>query len=268
MTIKIKHLLFSALLGGTVFTACEKNQLNLSDNLDTSGGGYFKLGWFSPGLNTQGVQLKINGVRMSNQLGYGTGFTSTTTYAMPFPGGGLNTGGNNKNDYLSVDTGNIEVMLSVPKKGTNTDSITVITTTMKIEKGKYYSLIVCDSFPNATSYTLDDNVNYADSGFYRLNFTNTIPNVGAGVDFTLSNSNSGFKVLASDVQYKAATGFKDFPYTGGSDTFRIRKTGTTAILATYTTSSVTNKRCFTVAARGYISAAGVRAPAISLIFNK
>lgn len=272
MKINIKHILCSAAIGSLIgLSACEKNELNLSNSIDPSAGGYFKLGWFSPGLASQGVQLKINGVRLSNQLGYGYTSTSTTAaYAMPYPGGGLNTGGNNKNDYLAVDTGTIQVSLSVPKKGTNEDSINVLATTVNISKGKYYTLMVCDSFPNAQAYVLDDNTTYADSGYYRYNITNTIPNLGdAGIDFLLSNSNGGgVKVLASDVKYKQSTGFQAFPWVGGSDTLRIRKTGTTTILGTYTTSSVTNKRCFTLVARGYVGATSVRAPSISIIFNK
>lgn len=272
MKINYKHKLCSAILGGLVFLmACEKNELNLSSNtIDPSNGGYFKLGWFSPGLSTQGVQLKINGVRVSNQLGFGyTATTTTAGYAMPFPGGGLNTGGNNKNDYLAVDTGTIEVSLTVPKKGTNVDSIEVLTTTMNIEKGKYYSLIVCDSFPNAQSFVLDDNTTYADSGFYRYNFTNTIPNIPSGVDYLLSNSNGGgIKVLATGVKYKTSTGFIDFPHVGGSDTLRVRISGTSTILGTYTTSAITNRRCYTMVARGYLGATGVRAPNLSIIYNK
>lgn len=257
----------SAILCSTLLMmACEKNKLNLSDNQDPSGGGYFKLGWFSPGLNTQGVQLKINGQRVSNQLGYR--FTSTTTYVMPFPGGGLNTGGNNKNDYLAVDTGTIEISLSVPKVGTNEDSISVLTTSMDIEHGKYYSLMVTDSFPAATSYILNDDVEYADSGFIRLNFTNSIPNVGTGVDFLVTNTAGTDQVLATGVQYKASTGFITLPLVTGTNTFKIRKTGTTTFLGTYGTSSVTNKRCFTVVARGYVGGTGIRVPAISLIYNK
>jgi hypothetical protein len=266
----IGKLSSAILFGSLLLMACEKNKLELSENIDPSNGGYFKLGWFSPGLNTQGVQLKINGVRVSNQLGYM--FTSTNTtaaYAMPFPGGGLNTGGNNKNDYLAVDTGKIEVSLAVPKKGTNEDSILVHTTTMNISKGKYYSLIVTDSFPAAASYVQNDDTEYADSGFIRLNFTNAIPNLGAGLDFLVTNSAGTDMVLATNVQYKSSTGFITLPLVTGTNTFKLRKTGTTAIIgATYGTGGVTNKRCFTVVGRGYLGATGVRQPSISIVFNK
>jgi hypothetical protein len=256
------------LCGLMLLMACEKNTLNLQEIKDPSSGSYFKLGWFSPGLTSQGVQLKVNGVRQSNQLGYGTGFTSTTTYAMPFPGGGLNTGGNNKNDYLSVDTGTLQIAITVPKKGTSDDSIVVLNTAVPVSKGKYYTLIVTDSFPAAKSYVLSDDVDYADSGFIKLNFTNAIANNTAGVDFLVTNTSATDQVLASNVQFKGSTGFLTFPLVVGTNTFKIRKTGTATILGTYATSSVTNKRCFTVVARGYEGATGVRIPTLSLIFNK
>jgi hypothetical protein len=268
--MKYKNIikLCSALICGSVLLmGCEKNKLNLSDNIDPSNGGYFKLGWVSPGMNTQGVQLKINGQRVSNQLGFR--FTSTTQYVMPFPGGGLNTGGNNKNDYLAVDTTDLQIELSIPKAGTNEDSLKVYSTTMKIGRGKYHTLMVADSFPNVTSYVLDDNTTYADSGFVRLNFTNAIPNVGAGVDFLVTNTSGTDIVLASNIQYKESSGFITIPLVTGTNTFKLRKNGTTATLGTtYGTSSVTNKRCFTVVARGHVGKTGIWGPAISLIFNK
>jgi hypothetical protein len=188
---------------------------------------------------------------------------------MPFPGGGLNTGGNNKNDYLAVPTGNIEVKLSVPKRGTNEDSITVLTTTMAVEMGKYYSLIVTDSFPAAQSYVLNDDVAYADSGSIKLRFTNAIPNVGGPVDFLRSNTTTGInQVVASNVNYKAATDFITLPVVAGTDTIKVRRSGTTAFLATYSTGSLSNRRVFTVVSRGYINATTVRAPSISIIYNR
>ena len=257
-------ILFSSLL--LIVSGCEKNELNLNKNAVLSDGAFFKLGWFSPGLTTQGVQLKINGERVSNLLGLG--FTSTTQYSMPFPGGGLNTGGNNKSDYLNVVPGNVEVSLSLPKKGTNEDSILILKSTLALEKGISYTWIVTDSFPAAKSYLLTDTVALADSGFIRLKFTNAIPNVGAGVDFLVSNTAGANQVLATNVNFQTAVGFLRIPFVPGSNTFSIRKTGTTTNLATYATSSLTNKRSYTVVARGYSGATGTRAPGISLIYNK
>ena len=269
--MRYSYKIFFVFTAATIFMlGCKKNELRLKDLIDPSEDAFFKLGWFSPGLNTQGVQLKINGQRMSNQLGFG--FTATTTtagYAMPFPGGGLNTGGNNKNDYLAVPAGAVAVSLSVPKKGTAEDSIVVLNTTLNTEKGKYYSLIVTDSFPAAQSYVLNDDVEYADSGFIKLNFTNAIPNVGGTLDFLRSNTTTGInQVVAPAVAFKASTGFLVLPSVAGADTIKIRKTGTTPILAFYTTSALTNKRAFTVVSRGYIGATGVRAPSLSIVFNK
>lgn len=251
-----------------VLVGCDKNELRLQDTVDPSNGAYFKLGWFSPAINTQGVQLKINNQRQSNQLGFG--FTSTTTYAMPFPGGGLNTGGNNKSDYLMVPAGALEVSLSVPKKGTNEDSILVLKTNVNVEQGKYYTMMVSDSFPNAQSYILNDNATYADSGFIKLKFTNAIPNVGGNLDFLRSNKTTGInEVVATGVAYKAATDYLTLPFVTGSDTIKIRKTGTTTVLASYATSSIQNRRAYTVAARGYVGATLTRIqPAVSIIYNK
>jgi hypothetical protein len=257
-------ILFSSLL--LIATGCKKNELNLNKNAVLSDGAFFKLGWFSPGLTSQGVQLKVNGARVSNLLGLG--YTSTTQYAMPFPGGGLNTGGNNKSDYLNVTPGTVEVSLSIPKKGTNEDSVLILKTNLTLEKAISYTWIVADSFPSAKGYLLTDTVALADSGFIRLKFTNAMTNVGAGVDFLVSNTAGANQVLATNVDFQNAVGFMKVPFVTGTNTFAIRKTGTTTNLATYATSSLTNKRSYTVVARGYSGATSTRAPGISLIYNK
>jgi hypothetical protein len=138
MKISFKNI---AALGmvGLLLGSCKKNELNLNKNAVETDGAFLKIGWFSPATSTQGVQLKINDTRVSYLLGLG--FTSTTQYAMPYPGGGLNTGGNNKSDYLSVAPGTLKVSLSVPKKGTNTDSISVISGDVTVEQGKFYKVI-------------------------------------------------------------------------------------------------------------------------------
>lgn len=248
------------------FGGCKKNELNLNKNAVDADGGFFKLGWFSPALSTQGVQLKIDGARVSNLLGLG--YTSTTNYAMPYPGGGLNTGGNNKSDYLNVTAGSHEVIISIPQRNTNNDSVMILKTAIDVAKGAFKTLIVTDSFPNAQAYLLNDTTVLADSGFVRINFTNAIPNVGGGLDFLVTNSAGTNTVLASNVMYKSATFFLNVPYVTGTYTFAIRKNGTTTNLATYATSSLTNKRVYTLVGRGYLSATGTRAPAISLIYNR
>ncbi len=247
--------------------SCKKNQLNLSNTLATDNAAYLKIHWLSPSFLTQGVQVKINNVRVSNLLGLG--YTSTTQYAMPFPGGGLNTGGNNKSDYLLVDAGEMEVSISVPKKGTNEDSIVINKTTVSAEKGKYYSLTVCDSFPAAQSFILPDDVNYADSGYNYLRFINTVPNAGSNLDFLVTNTSGTDIVLATNIPFKGSTAFLKIPWISGTNTFKLRKTGTTTTYGTtYATSSITNKRCYTVAARGYNTGTGVRAPTFSIVYNK
>jgi hypothetical protein len=252
-----------------VVNGCTKNELQLSDNINPAGGSYFKLNWMSPAITTQGVRLKINNEILSGPLGLGAAFTSTTQYAMPFPGGGLNTGGNNKNDYLSVPAGSFTVSLVITKAGTNIDSIVVLApVNMTIDPDAFASLVVTDSFPAATSYTLDDNVQYADSGYFKLKLTNAIPNAGP-IDFLVTNTRVTDSLIATGIDYKKATAFLNLPFVAGAVTVKYRKPGTTAILnAVYSTSSMTNKRVFTGVARGYVGATGTRAPNISFIFNK
>ena len=258
-------LYFAAIL---LITGCEKNTLRLSNTEDPSSGSFLKLGWFSPSINTQGVILRVNGVALSNQIGFG--FSSTSNYAMPYPGGGLNTGGDNKNDYLSVPAGEVAVSLVIPKKGTAIDSIVVLApTAIKTDAGKYYSFMVADSFPAVSSFLLNDDASYADSGYFKLRFTNAIPNAGT-VDFLLTNTRVTDSLVATGIDYKSSTGFITLPYVTGAVSFKIRKTGTTTIYnaTPYSTSSLTNKRVYSMVARGYVGATGTRAVTYSYIFNK
>jgi hypothetical protein len=253
-----------------MLASCEKNELRLSNNQDPTGMAFFKLAWMSPATNTQGVQLKINGERLSNQLGLGAAFTSTTQYAMPFPGGGLNTGGNNKSDYLAVAPGSLSISLSIPKVGTSTDSIVVLApTTITVEANKYATFIVTDSFPAATSYLVADDVEFADSGYFKLRLTNAIPNAGP-LDFLMTNTRVTDSLVVGGLDYKKATDFLKLPYVAGTVSFKLRKTGTTTVVNTtiYATSSLTNKRVFTCVARGYVGGTGTKLPTISYIFNK
>src|SRR5687767_8945628 len=70
--------------------------------------------------NNPGIQVKLNNTRVSNVLPFRT----------PFPGGGFNTGGGSTNDYLEVTPGQTELKISVPNAGKETDSVTLLTSSL------------------------------------------------------------------------------------------------------------------------------------------
>src|SRR6185436_986815 len=87
---------------GILITACKKNELTVSPYDYNDGRALFKINYACDYALNRGVQIKINDTRVSNNI----------TYATPFPGGGLNTGGSNNADYMTVSPGANVVKLS------------------------------------------------------------------------------------------------------------------------------------------------------------
>src|SRR4051812_3638195 len=82
-----------------------------------SGMAFLKVNFNSSYAANPSVQFAVNKTRVS-------GLITTRT---PYPGGGYNTGGNNYPDYLTVNPGNIEFGVAIPKKNTNADSVVLLT---------------------------------------------------------------------------------------------------------------------------------------------
>lgn len=187
------------------------------------------------------VQVKINGVKSSATV-------LQTRY--PFPGGGFNTLGGSTGDYLPVNPGSTEVLLSIPKRGTSVDSVEIFKTTINMAPGKHYSLHVADTL-SRKGLLVEEDITYPDSGFVRFRFANLMPNVPA-VDLYI-----GAEKVASNIAFMAIGDSFTLPIsqTNISSTWAIRPAGalpTSTALATYlSTSTLLNKRVYTVFATGY-----------------
>ena len=189
-------------------------------------------------------QIKINGQRVSLLI--------PSRY--PYPGGGYNTSGDSRADYLPIKTGTNEVSFTIPKKGTNIDSVELYKTTVNVATGKAYSLHVSDT-TSATSapksLLVEDDFAIPDSGFVKFRFVHLMPGVGP---LDLYN---GTTLVKSNVSYLSASDFFTLPIgapTGAA--WSIRLTGsaaTSTAIATYSSAStITNRKVYTVFATGYI----------------
>lgn len=240
---------------GILFLACEKNELTVSPYEYTGDKALFKVNYACAYGNNRGVQVKINDVRVSNNI----------TFATPFPGGGLNTGGSNNADYLAVTPGSNTVKFSIPKTGTDEDSIVLHEAVVKLEPGMYQTLHLSDTAENIKSILLNDPAEKEDSGFVQFRFINLIPN-STGLDLYF-----GTRKLVGNLGYQNVSDtFKIAAGATGAWALRLPG-GTTAIGTTYTSTSTTvNQRVFTVYARGYLNlpAADARSPKVSLLYNK
>jgi hypothetical protein len=242
-----------------MITACEKNEITLDDATIVEDDALFKLGYFSPNSSNPGVQLKINDARVSYLF----------TNATPFPGGGYNTGGSSNSDYVVVKPGQTKVSISIPKKGTNEDSIVVLNTTVNLEARKKYSMFTSDTIPNVKAFMVEDVFVTPDSGFAKVRFTNLMANVPA-VDFYQNGI-----LIKANVALNTCTDFMDISIANNPSNFQIRPAGalaTTTALAVYpaaATFTLTNTRIYTIIARGYSGTTDTqRKPNVSLILNR
>lgn len=255
--MKKNHIfLFVIVFTGSLFWACKKNVLTVSPYDYTDGQALLKINYSCPYFRNPGVQIKINGEKVSSLI----------TYSTPYPGGGLNTGGNTFADYLSVKPGNNTIGLSIPKANSTEDSVLLFQTQAELTANDYQTLHFTDTAANTQAVLLKDASNKPDSGFTQCTFVNLIPNSTLDLYF-------GTTKVASNVAYKQAT--QPFLLTAGAgttDAWSLKTTGTTTTVGTaYTSAStVANQRVFTVYSRGYLGLAttDIRSPKISFAYNK
>lgn len=249
----LKYSLFT-FLAGTLLWSCKKNVLTVSPYDYTDGKALLKINYSSPYAKNPAVQIKINGEKVS----------SLVTYSTPYPGGGLNTGGNTYADYLSVNPGMNSLRLSIPKAGSTDDSVVLYETSINLFADQYQTVHFTDTAANTQAVWVRDADNKPDSGLVQYTFVNLIP--GSNLDLYF-----GTTKVASDVAYKQATAPFTLP-AGTSNTWSLRMAGgTTTIGTTYSsTSTVANQRVFTVYSRGYLGlpTTDIRSAKISFAYNK
>lgn len=236
--MKITSLLLAVMLaGGALLLSCEKNTFNLTTRTEVVNTARLKVGYFSPTVPNPAAQLKINGERVSPNLVYNT----------PFPGGGLNTLGLNHSDYLSFEPGNLNFSFSIQKVGTSEDSVKLLEFSQQLD-AKRYTLFVTDSFPNATSVLVQDDVDRpTDSGKVRIKFVHLIPDAGP-LDFYRDNVK-----IASNVEYKQVTEYMDIFAGNVSYYVKLAGTNTTINVAAGNKINPVAGRIYTFFARGWKS---------------
>ncbi len=256
---KIKYSIGTLVVSAFLLAGCDKDEnIKLRDVEIVNNNALLKIAYFSPTQRNPNVQIKINGMRVSNLV----------IYATPFPGGGYNTQGSSNSDYLSIVPGSTKVTISLPKAGTNEDSLEILNTTVNLQGSKQYTLFTSDSIPALSSFLQEDIVVVPDSGYAKVRFVNLMPNLPA-VDFYRNNV-----LIKANVALNTVTDFDTASIALNPSQFHIRPAGalpSTTAIAVYpagVTFTLTNKRSYTILARGYAgSALSVIKPNISLIVN-
>jgi hypothetical protein len=247
-----------------IFAGCKKasgdNVFSEYDIVDEAATALIKINYNVAFYNNPSTQIKINGVRVS---------AANIQNRTPFPGGGLNTLGGNTGDYLPVTPGNTTISITVPKKGTNIDSLDVFTTTASLAAGKRYSLHVTDTLTRK-GLLIDEDASVPDSGFVRMRFVNLMPTTPA-VDLYI-----GAVKVSSNIAYMAISDKFLLPTSqaGISTVWSIRAAGaaaTSTAIATYTSAStLQNQRVYTAYAIGYTtypsSGTDIRKPYVAFYY--
>lgn len=256
---KIFFLVFCGVVT-MLFVGCDREIDPLAEYIvPTESDARLKLNVVSVYQKNPSFQISVNNVRVSNLI----------TARTPFPGGGYNTGGDNRPDYLLVKPGANNVSVAIPKVGTNVDSVVLFNGSVNLTAGKHYTLHVTDTAANTKMVLVEDDVSNADTASSKYRFINLMPDVPA-VDFYY-----GTTVVAANVPYLSITA----PFTMKNPTthlaWTIRQAGaapTSTALATYTSANTAiSTRNYVVFAEGYKAITGTtdpRRPFVSFFHTK
>jgi hypothetical protein len=257
--MKKLSIIVSVFAGIIFLSGCKKEAEKIADfSFTPSSQALLKVNFVSNYAANPGVQISINKIRVSNLISART----------PFPGGGFNTGGGSNPGYLEVTPGSVELSVAIPKKNTNTDSVTLFDKTITLEAGKYYTAHITDTGTNAKVVVLTDDLSAPEYAKAKYRFVNLMPNVAA-VDLYY-----GTTLVASNVPYLQSSNYFSILVAGTTaQAWNVRESGTGptgTVLATYTSSNtIITNRIYTAFALGYKGATdAARKPYVSFLYNK
>jgi hypothetical protein len=257
-----------------LFSSCEKVALTQKEELDPGSAARVKFGYFTAlsASTNRNVHIKVNDERVTNLL----------TYAISFPGGGFNQGGQTFADYIAVNSSitkvPVNLRIAIPNFNKNTDSVVLFNGSVTLTEKIKQTVMFTDTMPNIQATVLNDETTDPSIAVAKFKFFNGIPNAG-NIDFYVTSS-AGTFLAASNVPYKGVSGYFETPVTGlGNITFSMYRAGTsptsnanlvgggTSTNHPYSTSGLGNGRVYTVLARGYtgVSLSDARRPQPTLI---
>ena len=228
--------------------SCDRNEINYGETEYVSAtDAVVKLNYASLYPDNRYVFIKFNGKRV----------TPLIRGREPYPGGGLNTYGDLRADFLSIKPGDIKVEVALPhKKDDGLDSIILYSTNVRLAPGKSYTVHFADTGILTKSVLTEESFAMPDSGYARYRFINLMPNVPEidlyyGQSATVHNAD---KKIASNIKYLESSDYITLNRAAGR-TWKIRPAGAaanTTAITTYTSANATlNQRNYTIFALGY-----------------
>lgn len=257
---RIVTILVCFFLPATLFIACEKNELRLTQYELPADKSFVRFVFLSP--NTPSVMIKVNGIKIngSNTPGNGGLFPSTSTnpdYAAVVPDGA--------------------VRLSLPNTGTANDSVLIYTGSLSLTANKYYSVVLSDTGADRTLFAVEDKLGaLPDSGFANIRFINGLGKSGP-LSLIKIDSTSATVVardtLVRNIAFKSGTEFIKVPISPVNSFLRYRVINAAGITiggtVTPPAANSSNKRSLTFFAGGVNNGTGATAPyLIGFIYNQ
>jgi hypothetical protein len=221
--MKNKIITFSMIAVVLLTTACQKKTRDITPQRDPSRLVYMQ--WFNATVNAARNFTYVNGMQINGtSMTYGSVFPGTA-YAFAFNDG-----------YTGI----------IVKDTLTTATQLPINFTEFLTAGKNYTLFTYDTTTTAKKMLVDNNLEVLTDGTSRIRFANFIysPLAVPNVDVFSVKKNAN---IFTNIPVNTVSGF--IPAESGSDTWHIRQTGTTTILAQLTATLMAN-RSYTAVYRG------------------
>jgi hypothetical protein len=245
------YILFLVAAMGVAISGCEKNGLRSVDMMKSENDVYTKVYFYPPEIRQLPPPLQPGSMMKIGETKMGASFF----YSLVTPA--------NAGVFQILPAGNQEVRFTIPEAGTTKDSITFFTTHLNFEKGKYYSLFVCDTNSTMKMIQVEDDYTAPKEGFGKLRFAHIMMGLGP-IDIKLDNGT----VIYENVDYQTILPFVEFDMNTVYN-FRVYKAGTNTLMYSHTNVPIQNGRFYTVLLRGWVGKATADGgPILTRINNK
>lgn len=178
----------------------------------------------------------------------------------PYPGGGYNTRGDSRPDFLRIAEGQVNIKVCLPYSVDNgLDSVVLKEMTVAFQGGKQYTVQIADTAANTKMFVTEESLARPDSSFASYRFINLMPNVesldlyyGAAATTAEPTQDS---LVAKNIKFGQISEYFTIRR-AAARTWKIRRSGdpvtNASVLASYSNaSSLLNRRSYTAFALGY-----------------
>jgi len=249
-----------------IFISCEKSELRLTETFLPTDQAFVRFNLHSP--NTLGsVAIKINDQKINGNL--------TSPISGVFPAV-VNTP-----EYAAVPVGS-NFKLSILRTASLTDSVLLFSSNLQLEKNKFYSVYLADTFSTRSLFILEDNdASLVDTAFVKLRLVNAMPNTALSfIEIDSLNPTSVKRdTLSRNIAFKSSSGFLTVPLRNPTNAplrFRIVSSSTGATVASFnptvayaTAGTFSAGRSMTITISGFLGGTSPYSPSLqSTIYNK